>query len=214
MKTILKTSARLRLALDNNNMKQVDLAQKTGIPKSAISQYLSGKVNPKQDKIFLMAKALGVTEAWLMGVEEENTTSTTATPHPSLTPAKYKKFKVLGDIACGQPIEAIQQVEEFIETELNVHADYVLHCKGDSMINARIFNGDYVFIKEQPEVENGEIAAVEMDGTVTLKRFYRYDEYIELRAENPTYKPIIIHQTDFDTIRVLGKAVACQCFVE
>lgn len=214
MKTILKTSARLRLALDNNNMKQVDLAQKTGIPKSAISQYLSGKVNPKQDKIFLMAKALGVTEAWLMGVEEENTTSTTATPHPSLTPAKYKKFKVLGDIACGQPIEAIQQVEEFIETELNVHADYVLHCKGDSMINARIFNGDYVFIKEQPEVENGEIAAVEMDGTVTLKRFYRYDEYIELRAENPTYKPIIIHQTDFDSIRVLGKAVACQCFVE
>lgn len=138
----------------------------------------------------------------------------TAIPHPSLTPAKYKKFKVLGDIACGQPIEAIQQVEEFIETELNVHADYVLHCKGDSMINARIFNGDYVFIKEQPEVENGEIAAVEMDGTVTLKRFYRYDEYIELRAENPTYKPIIIHQTDFDTIRVLGKAVACQCFVE
>lgn len=214
MKTILKTSARLRLALDNNNMKQVDLAQKTGIPKSAISQYLSGKVNPKQDKIFLMAKALGVTEAWLMGVEEENTTSTTATLHPSLTPAKYKKFKVLGDIACGQPIEAIQQVEEFIETELNVHADYVLHCKGDSMINARIFNGDYVFIKEQPEVENGEIAAVEMDGTVTLKRFYRYDEYIELRAENPTYKPIIIHQTDFDSIRILGKAVACQCFVE
>ena len=214
MKTILKTSARLRLALDNNNMKQVDLAQKTGIPKSAISQYLSGKVNPKQDKIFLMAEALGVTEAWLMGVEEENTNSTTATPHPSLTPAKYKKFKVLGDIACVQPTEAIQQVEEFIETELNVHADYVLHCKGDSMINARIFNGDYVFIKEQTEVENGEIAAVEMDGTVTLKRFYRYDEYIELRAENPTYKPIIIHQTDFDSIRVLGKAVACQCFVD
>ncbi len=213
MKTILKTSARLRLALDNNNMKQVDLANKTGIPKSAISQYLSGKVNPKQDKIYLMAEALGVTEAWLMGLEEDNIIST-ATPHPSLAPAKYKKFKVLGDIACGQPIEAIQQVEEFIETELNVHADYVLHCKGDSMINARIFNGDYVFIKEQPEVENGEIAAVEMDGTVTLKRFYRYDEYIELRAENPTYKPIIIHQSDFDSIRVLGKAVACQCFVE
>lgn len=213
MKTILKTSARLRLALDNNNMKQVDLAQKTGIPKSAISQYLSGKVNPKQDKIFLMAEALGVTEAWLMGVEE-NTTSITATPHPSLSTAKYKKFKVLGNIACGQPIEAIQQVEEFIETELNVHADYVLKCQGDSMINARIFDGDYVFIKEQPVVENGEIAAVLMDGTVTLKRFYRHDEYIELRAENPMYKPIIIHETDFECVHVIGKAVACQCFVE
>ena len=61
------------------------------------------------------------------------------------------------------------------------------------MINARIFDGDYVFIREQAEVENGEIAAVWMDNTVTLKRFYRYDEYIELRAENPMFKPIIIH---------------------
>lgn len=190
-------------------MTQDELAKKMGYKsRSTIAKIESGTNDIPQSKIVSFAKALNTTAGELMG------TSTTATPHPSLTPAKYKKFKVLGDIACGQPIEAIQQVEEFIETELNVHADYVLHCKGDSMINARIFNGDYVFIKEQPEVENGEIAAVEMDGTVTLKRFYRYDEYIELRAENPTYKPIIIHQTDFDTIRVLGKAVACQCFVE
>lgn len=190
-------------------MTQDELAKKMGYKsRSTIAKIESGTNDIPQSKIVSFAKALNTTAGELMG------TSTTATPHPSLTPAKYKKFKVLGDIACGQPIEAIQQVEEFIETELNVHADYVLHCKGDSMINARIFNGDYVFIKEQPEVENGEIAAVEMDGTVTLKRFYRYDEYIELRAENPTYKPIIIHQTDFDSIRVLGKAVACQCFVE
>lgn len=120
----------------------------------------------------------------------------------------------MGDIARAEPIEAIQEYGDFIETGLNANADCVLQCKGDSMINARIFNGDYVFIKEQSEVENGEIAAVEMDGTVTLKRFYRYDEYIELLADNPTYKPIIIHQTDFDSIHILGKAVACQCVVE
>lgn len=82
------------------------------------------------------------------------------------------------------------------------------------MINARIFDGDYVFIREQAEVENGEIAAVWMDNTVTLKRFYRYDEYIELRAENPMFKPIIIHETDFDSIRIIGKAVACQFWVK
>lgn len=189
-------------------MTQDELAKKMGYKsRSTIAKIESGTNDIPQSKIISFANALNTTAGELMG-------TTTATPHPSLAPAKYKKFKVLGDIACGQPIEEIQQIEEFIETELNVHADYVLHCKGDSMINARIFNGDYVFIKEQPEVENGEIAAVEMDGTVTLKRFYRYDEYIELRAENPTYKPIIIHQTDFDSIRVLGKAVACQCFVK
>ena len=72
----------------------------------------------------------------------------------------------------------------------------------------------YATCPETPLIEHRCMVPPEMDGTVTLKRFYRYDEYIELRAENPTYKPIIIHQTDFDTIRVLGKAVACQCFVE
>ena len=190
---------------------QDELARVLGYKsRSSINKIEKDGRNLPQQKIAAIAQVLGTTPSYIMGWDE----ATTATPHPSLAPAKYKKFKVLGDIACGQPIEEIQQIEEFIETELNVHADYVLHCKGDSMINARIFNGDYVFIKEQPEVENGEIAAVELDGTVTLKRFYRYDDYIELRAENPTYKPIIIHQTDFDSIRVLGKAVACQCFVE
>lgn len=205
-KTIMAMNIKRFLALSGKNQKE--LCKDLGFRESTFSDWVNAKTYPRIDKIELMAKYFNVTKADL--VEEARLYS----PHPSLAPAKYKKFKVLGDIACGQPIEEIQQVEEFIETELNVHADFVLHCKGDSMINARIFNGDYVFIKEQPEVENGEIAAVEMDGTVTLKRFYRYDEYIELRAENPTYKPIIIHQTDFDSIRVLGKAVACQCFVE
>ena len=202
------TAIRLRSAIAKNHMKQIDLSEKTGIPKSAISQYLSGKIRPKQDKVYLMAKALGVNELWLMGWDEPEEQKNTILP-----PAQYHKYKVLGNIACGSPIEAIQEEEQYVETEFNIHADYVLKCQGDSMINARIFNGDYVFIKEQPEVENGEIAAVWMDGTVTLKRFYRHDEYIELRAENPTFKPIIIHQEDFDSIRIIGKAVACQFFV-
>ena len=135
--------------------------------------------------------------------------------YPNVTPATYRKFKVIGNIACGSPIEAIESSSEYeyVQTDLNIHADYVLRAQGDSMVNARIFNGDFVFIREQPEVENGEIAAVWMDGEVTLKRFYKHDEYIELRAENPMYKPIIIHESDFDTIKVIGKAVACQFFV-
>lgn len=204
---------RLRYYMQKANMKQTELVEKTKINKSSISEYLSGNYEPKQRNIYKIAIALGVKPSQLMGIEDDNSSPTQHLPYPQLTPVKYKKFKVLGNIACGNPIEAIEKQEEYVETEFNIDADYVLQCQGDSMINARIFDGDYVFIKEQPEVENGEIAAVWMDGTVTLKRFYKHDDYIELRAENPTYKPIIIHETDFDSVHVIGKAVACQFFV-
>lgn len=191
-------------------MTQDELAKRMGYKsRSTIAKIEAGINDIPQSKIISFAQALNTTAGELMG-----TIHAPLAPHTSLSPAKYKKFKVLGNIACGNPIEAIEEQEEYIETELNIHADYVLQCQGDSMINARVFNGDYVFIREQPEVENGEIAAVWMDGNVTLKRFYRHEDYIELRAENPTYKPIIIHEADFDSIHVIGKAVACQFIIK
>lgn len=203
---------RIRTRREQLNMSQEELAKKLGYKsRSTIAKIESGENDITQSKIVAFAKALGVKPGYLMGWEE----APSANPFPTvLQPAKYRKYKVLGNIACGSPIDAVQEEGEYLETDLNVHADYVLKCQGDSMINARIFDGDYVFIREQAEVENGEIAAVWMDNTVTLKRFYRYDEYIELRAENPMFKPIIIHETDFDSIRVIGKAVACQFWVK
>ena len=195
------------LTLSGKNQKE--LCKDLGFRESTFSDWVNAKTYPRIDKIEMMARYFKVTKADLV----ENELSKPGLYSYQLPPAQYHKYKVLGNIACGSPIEAIQEEEQYVETEFNIHADYVLKCQGDSMINARIFNGDYVFIKEQPEVENGEIAAVWMDGTVTLKRFYRHDEYIELRAENPTFKPIIIHQEDFDSIRIIGKAVACQFFV-
>lgn len=202
---------RIRTRREQLNMSQEELAKRLGYKsRSTIAKIESGENDITQSKIVAFAKALGVKPGYLMGWEDvpEPTSSL------SLHPAKYRKYKVLGNIACGSPIDAVQEEGEYLETDLNVHADYVLKCQGDSMINARIFDGDYVFIREQAEVENGEIAAVWMDNTVTLKRFYRYDEYIELRAENPMFKPIIIHETDFDSIRIIGKAVACQFWVK
>lgn len=203
---------RIRTRREQLNMSQEELAKRLGYKsRSTIAKIESGENDITQSKIVAFAKALGVKPGYLMGWEDVPS----AHPFPTvLQPAKYRKYKVLGNIACGSPIDAVQEEGEYLETDLNVHADYILKCQGDSMINARIFDGDYVFIREQAEVENGEIAAVWMDNTVTLKRFYRYDEYIELRAENPMFKPIIIHETDFDSIRIIGKAVACQFWVK
>lgn len=121
---------------------------------------------------------------------------------------KTKKVPLVGTIACGEPITAVENIEDYISMPENVHADFCLRCKGDSMINARIFDGDIVYIRQQPDVENGEIAAVLIDGEATLKRVFKHKESLELRAENPTFPPMYFEGAELNEIRILGKAVA------
>ena len=95
----------------------------------------------------------------------------------------------------------------------SVHADFALRCKGDSMINARILDGDIVYIRKQDNIENGEIAAVLIDectsiSEATLKRVYIYDDKIRLCAENPQYTDKVFFENDMNKVRILGKAVA------
>ena len=118
-----------------------------------------------------------------------------------------------GEIACGEPIYANREYETYVEASADIDADFCLRAKGDSMINARIFDGDVVFIKSQPDVENGEIAAVRIGDEVTLKRVYKYTNRIELRAENPLYSPLNYEGAELNEIQIIGKAVIFQSFV-
>ena len=120
---------------------------------------------------------------------------------------KMKKVPLLGTIACGEPILAEENIEDFINMPEQVKGTFALRCKGDSMINARIFDGDIVYIRQQPDVENGEIAAVLIDNEATLKRVYKYENRIELRPENPTFKVMNFENEELNNIRILGKAV-------
>ena len=129
--------------------------------------------------------------------------------------AKSKFYPVVGTIAAGSPILAEQNIDDYIELNLSIRADFVLKVKGDSMIDANIYDGDYVFIRQQPTVENGEIAAVMIidpvtsDGVATLKRVYKTDDGMMLVAENKNYSPIIVNKDTCDDAKVLGKAVKC-----
>ena len=98
------------------------------------------------------------------------------------------------------------------EKNFTIDADFYLIMKGESMINARIMDGDIVFIRQQPEVENGEIAAVAIDDEATLKRFYRDEETgtITLVAENPAYAPMVFTAENQKNVYILGKAIAFQ----
>lgn len=211
-----KIAERLKRALEIRDISQSELSRKTGIGKSSISTYLTGEYEPKQKNIYKMALALNVNEAWLMGAEVPMERQDTAVSHvqnpiaANITPLPaMKEWQVLGATACGKPLHR-ELLDETILAPADIKADIVFRCVGDSMINARIFDGDAVFIHLQPEVENGQIAVVRVGDEYTLKRVYVFDDYVELRAENPTVKTILLRGPELapDNYEVVGLAVA------
>lgn len=207
---------RLRKCLnDKTSITATSLADKIGLSKQAISMYASGSRKPKRPTIKAIAEALNVNEAWLMGYDvpmERQDTSQILIASNIIPIPKTKKVPLLGTIACGEPILATENIEAYVDVDSGVHADFALRCQGDSMVNARIMDGDIVFIRKQDKVENGEIAAVLMDdcseSQATLKRVYISDDKIRLCAENPNYQDMIFFEEDMNKVRIIGKAIA------
>lgn len=150
------------------------------------------------DKLDLDSQISLVEQAKIMGIKNIN-------PLP-----KHKKIPLLGTIACGEPIFAEENLDGYTLCPEDVEADFCLRCKGDSMIGARIQDGDIVYIKQQQTIENGEIAAVLIDDEATLKRVYKKGDSLILQPENPAYEPLIFVREEMNEIRILGKAV---CFL-
>lgn len=207
---------RLREGLNVRNMTQAELSLWSKISKSSVSHYLKGDWEGKQDAVYALAQVLDVSEAWLMGYDvpmepERKTTpasTTPVTPPPGFIPMpKMYKVPLVGAIACGDPITAIENIEGNMDVPEDIRCDFALRCHGDSMINAGIHDGDVVYIKIQPEVETGEIAAVRIGDEATLKRVYLHADYIELRPENPSYESIIRRKDEMNDVAIEGKAV-------
>lgn len=193
-------------------MKQIELATLSGISKYSISHYLKGDWEGKQDAVYELARVLDVSEAWLMGYDVPHERKTVAKSAPAIPPGfiplpKMKKVPLIGAIACGDPITALQNREGEVDAPEDMRCDFALKCHGDSMSGAGIHDGDTVFIRIQPEVENGEIAAVRIGEEATLKRVYLHPDYIELRPENPAFESIIRRKEDMNDVQIEGKAV-------
>lgn len=202
---------RLEKALELADMKPVDLARVTGISEATISQYRSGYSKPKDKRLVDIANALRVNPAWLMGVDVPMR-GDTDTITINIGQISKRRFPVLGEIACGVPRLMQENVELYVDVKTEIKADFVLYAKGDSMTGARINDGDIVFVRQQPTVENGEIAAVAINDEATPKRFFYYADraLLILRAENPDYEDQIYQGDELSQVRVLGKAVAFQ----
>lgn len=194
-----KFSTRLYQLRKENGMTQDELCKQMkirfdyDINKSLISRYEKGQHEPNYYFVDCAANIFGVTSDYLMG-RSENKHS---------VDNKIKMIPVMGLIAAGQPITV---TENIIDYECSDDCDFCLKVKGDSMIGARIYEGDIVYIHNQPEVENGEIAAVIIDGEeATIKRFYKVDGVVRLHSENPLYPDMVFSSKDFKQVRILGK---------
>lgn len=206
---------KIREARIKKGYSQSELAELLGYKsRSSINKIeVDGRDIPRSS-IVKFAEVLGVTPAYLMGWEEEPNSpeqeKSLYDQFDNIKPIRMKKFRLLGEIACGKPIYADEDYESYISADADIKADFCLRAKGDSMINAGINEGDIVFIHEQTIVNDGEIAAVIIEDEVTLKRVY-YDQKhnrLQLVAENPIYAPLVYFGEELEYIRILGKAVA------
>lgn len=188
-----------------------ELALKLNKNRATIYRYESDEIEKLPASVLeSLALALDVTPAYLMGWED------TTPPLPAnvipINKIKRKKVPMLGHIACGEPIFADETRNEYVLADEDIKADFCLTCHGDSMINARINDGDIVFIQQTDMVDDGEIAAVIIEDEATLKRVYYYpvQNKLILNPENPKYAPLVYIGEELDHIRILGRAVAFQ----
>ena len=207
-------ASRLSQALETRGMKAADLSKKTKVAEGTISCYINGRYEAKQNRVQVFAEALDVNPAWLMGYDvpmEAERSQPAPAPRPipkGFEPMpKMKKIPLVGSIACGTPILAQQNIEKSMDVPENIRCDFSLICHGDSMEGAGIHDRDVVYIRIQPEVENGEIAAVRIGEEATLKRVYYQNGTLTLMPANAAYAPMVYTGPELNNVQIEGKAV-------
>ena len=187
------------------------VAERLGVSPATIYRYEKGDIEKVPvDSLAELAKILQTTPAYLMGWEEQPTpkpTSPAPIPPGFIPMPKMKKVPLIGAIACGDPITALQTRERDVDVRENVRCDFALKCHGDSMVGAGIHDGDVVYIHIQPEVENGEIAAVRIGDEATLKRVYYSGDTLTLMPANAAYAPLVYTGETLNEVKIEGRAV-------
>lgn len=187
-----------------HGISQENLAKRLNTTKQVISRYENEQRSPKLSIAVEYSEKLGIPLDIL--VDDKKGLDISSIPGINPLPKMVKKPR-LGTIACGEPILAVENIEDYDDVPDDIKCDFTLICKGDSMINARINDGDIVYIRKQEQVDNGEIAAVLIDNEATLKRVYVYSNKVVLQPENPKYEPFVYVGEEMNEIRIIGKAV-------
>ena len=192
---------RIRELRLEKGLSQEELGRIVGVRRAAVNKWETGQVkNLRRDTIETLSRYFDVSPSYLMGMTDIRRPDS----------VRVRRVPILGSVAAGNPILALEEHHDYIEVDGNIRVDFCLRVRGDSMIDARICDGDLVFIRSQPVVDNGDIAVVLIDDEATLKRFYRTDGGVILKPENSRYEPRFYSHRDFKQVRVLGRAVLFQ----
>lgn len=205
-------SNRLNKAMVVRDIKASALSEKTGISKSSISEYLSGKYEAKQNGIYLLAKALNVSEAWLMGCdvpmerEIDNSLLKKIGAIPLSQNPNIVKIPILGTVKAGYDYLAQENIIGNIDVETSLVGDgseyFALRVKGDSM-SPIFIEGDTVIIRKQNDCENNEIAIVIVNGDEgTIKKVRKTEQGIILQPLNPAYTPMIFTNEEINSLPI------------
>lgn len=198
---------RLKKLRDRKDVTQQQVADFLGVDRTTYTKYENGVTEPSNFIQGKLADYFGVSVDYLTGHSDVSSIDALG-----IMPITTHRVPLLGTVHCGEPSFAEQEFESYVEAGAEIHADFALRAKGDSMTGARIQDGDIVFIRRQDTVNNGEIAAVLIDDEAALKRIrYLPGGMTMLQAENPAYEPIFIGgEGETRVVRILGKAIAFQ----
>ena len=187
--------------MQQRNVTQKEIADALGVSTATASDWASGKKYPRVDAMQALADFLEVSMSELVSPAERGSIPKNLSFMP-----KMKTVPLLGDIACGTPILAQENIEDEIPLPDYIRADFCLTCKGDSMIGIHIHDGDIVFLRKQDDVDSGQIAAVLIGEEATLKRVIKHPGgLVELRAENPDFPSMYLNGDE--DVRIIGKAL-------
>ena len=198
---------RMKSLREEKGLTMKDVANCVGLPYTTYVNYEKGAREPSSETLIKIAKFFDVSVDYLIGRTDEIELPSNIIPMPTM-----RKIPLVGNIACGEPILAEQNIECEVDIPDNIRADFALRCKGRSMEGANIFDGDIVYIRKQDMVDNGQIAAVlieDMEAEATLKRVYYNPEEGELRLvpENPNEWTKVFRGDELNSIRIIGLAV-------
>ena len=200
---------------DDRHMSMDSFAQLSGLSKSYISVLErnitphGNQPSPGIDTYRAVAKTLGLDVNELIRAVDDDIELPRPLPD-NLTPIRFHQKPLVGSIACGTPILAEENITDYVDVPEHIQCDFALKCQGNSMIDLGVKDGDVVYIRSQPEVQNGQVAAVIVDGMeseATLKKFFKYENHIMLIPANSEEQPFAFYGEDMARVHVQGLAV-------